>query len=143
MVNSFRNAWTRPPLLTAADVDRLAKICGMLASPFDNERATAASAATKFLRERNLQWADVLRAAGPTEIAVEPTRETNEEGKFDDLSDNWLAAVEFCLFSGVKLSNFAFDFCTNLSFYPSCPTEKQLEILHNIVKRVIRLRGRS
>jgi len=44
---------------------RLAKLCGMLGSSHDGERAAAALKATEFLKAHNLTWHDfVVRLAG-------------------------------------------------------------------------------
>lgn len=39
---------------------RLAKIAGRLGSDFDGERAAAAAAATRILRDNNLTWSDLV-----------------------------------------------------------------------------------
>jgi hypothetical protein len=55
--------------LPARDLDRLIKLCGLLTSDADGERATAARMASDLLRAHRLTWAEVLRAGGaPTVI---------------------------------------------------------------------------
>ena len=56
--------------MNAAEREKLAAILGMLGSEFPGERAAAGLAATRFLKDRKLQWQDVLngtpfRAAPP------------------------------------------------------------------------------
>ena len=49
---------------------RLAKVCGLLASDQDGERAAAALLATRLLRSHGLSWADLLTpAASPPPAA--------------------------------------------------------------------------
>lgn len=52
--------------------DKLAKICGMLASPNDQERATAAKLATEMLKKHGLTWDDVIRQAVKQTKTPEP-----------------------------------------------------------------------
>jgi hypothetical protein len=49
-----------PAALTPADRERLVKLLGLLGSSFAGERDAAGLAATRFLRERGLEWADVV-----------------------------------------------------------------------------------
>jgi hypothetical protein len=46
--------------LTHSDRERLIKLLGMLGSSFAGERDAAGLAAVRFLRERKLDWADVV-----------------------------------------------------------------------------------
>lgn len=48
--------------LDPAAADRLRKLCGMLGSEHDGERATAAAKADEFVRSLGLTWADVIAA---------------------------------------------------------------------------------
>jgi hypothetical protein len=49
------------PALSAPALDRFVKLCGLLTSEHDGERATAARMASDLLRRHKLTWADVLR----------------------------------------------------------------------------------
>lgn len=49
---------------------RLAKVCGLLGSDHDGERAAAAWQATKLLRNAGLTWSDVI---GPALSAPQPS----------------------------------------------------------------------
>jgi len=70
--------------LPARDLDRLIKLCGLLTSDADGERATAARMASDLLRAHRLTWAEVLRAGGaPTvtrEVRVWLDRNSEELG---------------------------------------------------------------
>jgi hypothetical protein len=59
--------------LPARDLDRLIKLCGLLTSDADGERATAARMASDLLRAHRLTWAEVLKAGGTVvrEVRVE------------------------------------------------------------------------
>lgn len=46
-----------------ADWAKFARLCGLLASDFDGERANAATFATKWLKENKLTWQDVADLA--------------------------------------------------------------------------------
>jgi|SRR3569832_1044845 hypothetical protein len=45
------------------DHARFLKLCGMLASPSEGERASAAAKASEVLKAANLTWSDVLKDA--------------------------------------------------------------------------------
>jgi hypothetical protein len=46
--------------MTPADLKRFHKLCGLLGSEHDGERAAAALKATSWLKEHGLSWADVM-----------------------------------------------------------------------------------
>jgi hypothetical protein len=45
------------------DLARFLKLCGMLASPSDGERASAAAKASEMLKAADLTWNDVIKDA--------------------------------------------------------------------------------
>ena len=51
-------------LLDPRVADRLAKLCGMLGSAHDGERAAAAALADALVREAGLTWRDVIKVPG-------------------------------------------------------------------------------
>lgn len=53
--------------------ERLSRICGMLGSDFDGERAAAGAAATRLLRDAGLSWDDLLRPCAAREAPPRPT----------------------------------------------------------------------
>lgn len=57
--------------LSGADRERLAKLCGMLGSAHDGERAAAGLLASRLLREKGLRWDDVI---GSTPAPLPPPR---------------------------------------------------------------------
>lgn len=50
--------------LSTANHERLVKLCGLLASNHDGERAAAGLLASRLLRDAGLTWADVIGAQG-------------------------------------------------------------------------------
>ena len=55
------------------DARRLAKLCGLLGSDHDGERASAALMATKLLKMNDMTWSDLVhRAMLPVPVAPEP-----------------------------------------------------------------------
>lgn len=60
------------PHISAALVDQLAKVAGLLGSDHDGERAAAGYRATALIREIGLIRRQVIEAAGPRTIEVEP-----------------------------------------------------------------------
>ncbi len=51
---------------------KLSKVCGMLGSEHDGERAAAAAKASMLLRAHGLSWADVFAPAAPVLMEPEP-----------------------------------------------------------------------
>lgn len=54
---------TVEPRQVTFDVPRFMKLCGMLASPNEGERASAAAKASEMLKAANLTWNDVIKDA--------------------------------------------------------------------------------
>src|SRR3546814_17944079 len=73
--------------LAPAERQRLAKVCGLLGSDHDGERASAAVAATAIIRNAGLTWAQIIPGGAPDE--AEPV---------DDID----AALEFLL--GIEIA---------------------------------------
>jgi hypothetical protein len=51
--------------LDPSAADKLVKVCGLLASDHDGERAAAARQAVKMLQAAGLTWGDIIRPAQP------------------------------------------------------------------------------
>ena len=58
--------------------DRLVRICGMLGSAHDGERAAAALLADRFVRDAGLTWEDVIRPAAPPASAEPAPRDLHD-----------------------------------------------------------------
>jgi hypothetical protein len=71
------------------EIDRFARICGMLGSDSSGERAAAAMKATEFLRAKKLTWDDFIRRCP----AAAPRRKPHwSEGPRTDAE--WLKALQ-------------------------------------------------
>jgi hypothetical protein len=74
----------REGAITALDAKRLAKLCGMFGSEHIGERAAAAAAADRLVREQGLSWVDVIR--GPWSRSSRKLKTIND--KLDFLSEH-------------------------------------------------------
>lgn len=70
------NARTPGVGLSGADRERLVKLCGMLGSAHDGERAAAGLLASRLLRERGLRWDDVIGVSAPLPPPQRPASST-------------------------------------------------------------------
>jgi hypothetical protein len=106
--------------LTPADRARLARLLGMIGSAHDNEALNAARLANRLVRDRRMQWADVLNVPTAT----------------DPLAD-WRAAAAACVRSppGI-LTTWERDFARSLVSFPRC-TDKQLGVLRRLFDKVM------
>jgi hypothetical protein len=86
-------------------LEKLRKLCGMLGSDFDGERAVAGRMASDLLREHRLTWADVL---GAEAAAAEPVRVWHEP------YDHHQAAAQ-CLAWGEVLTGWEANFLRSIS----------------------------
>ena len=68
-------------LLPAERLDKLVKVCGLLSSSHDGERAAAALQASRIVKAAGLSWSDLLRQP----IASTPRPEGRGTGWFDDV----------------------------------------------------------
>lgn len=70
--------------LPANLLDRLRKLCGMLGSAHDGERAAAALKADQLLRDSGLTWRDVIRLPGSSTAGA---RKPGRRRRKSDLPD--------------------------------------------------------
>ena len=104
----------------AVPLDKLRKLCGMLGSAYDGERAAAGALADKLLREHGLRWEDVL-AATPSAPLAPVTDKTK------------LAA---CLNQRQRLNAWELKFCLSLRDWNGPFTDTQQTKLNEIHARV-------
>ena len=64
---------------TPLDRERLAKLCGMFGSDHPGERANAAAAADRMLRDAGLRWPDVIMPALPAPTAAQTWAYTTDQ----------------------------------------------------------------
>jgi hypothetical protein len=109
--------------------DRLAKLCGMLGSAHDGERASAALKADQLLRQHRLRWPDVIRMPSLPPPTEHPTRRWHEPAQINSHAAAYLAACWADVLTDWELS-----FCRQLSRQQSI-SPKQLGILHGLVDK--------
>jgi hypothetical protein len=124
------------PVLSAADLDRLVKLCDLFSSDHAGERANAAGLAEQFLRERGLRWPDVLAAPRLAPLASK-SPPSNGKDPFAAYGE-WRVAAGFCLRHRHLLNNWEDDCCFILLSYPGvkASSPKQRKILHNLSEKL-------
>jgi hypothetical protein len=118
--------------MTAASLDRarLAKLCGMFGSDHAGERANAAAAADKLIREAGLRWPDVLLPALPPLPHGRNVRTVP-------------AAAAFVLDHADSLTEWERDFARSIKRLKYPPSAKQIEVLERLVDKVRRAEARA
>jgi hypothetical protein len=106
-------AWSR---LDPKVIDQLAKVCGLLGSKQDGERAAAAWQASRILSENGLTWRELVQAAAGTSIQF-------------DRPPPWRSMADGCLAASWRLTEWEREFVTTLASYQRRPTDKQLRLL--------------
>ena len=118
--------------LTAADRDRLAKILGLLSSDRAGEVVAAGAAATRLIRERGLQWSDVVAPA----VAPQSARpDSGQPWPSRNAPLSWREAVRACQRRADLLSPWEANFIAGLMGRRSL-SPKQLTILDGIAAKV-------
>jgi hypothetical protein len=94
---------------------RLAKLCGMLGSAHDGERASAAAKADAMVRSLGVTWHDIIAPPiAPPRISTWRSRETD-----------WQRMAQFCRARQGQLSLRDRDFVRTMIAWRGEPTEKQ------------------
>jgi hypothetical protein len=107
------------------DLQRLARVCGLLGSDHDGEALAAARQAEKLRQKVGLTWDELL---------VPSIRQRSADPPPDDLTD-WRWACHFCLERYRWLTSWELDFVATVARYQKPPSAKQLIILHRLVAR--------
>jgi hypothetical protein len=107
------------------ELQRLARVCGLLGSDHDGEALAAARQAEKIRKKIGVTW-DELLVPSPRPRSGDPPPE--------DLTD-WRSACHFCLERYWLLTNWELDFVATVARYQKPPSAKQLIILHRLVAR--------
>jgi hypothetical protein len=117
--------------MTAATIDRerLVKLCGMLGSAHPGERANAAAAADRMVREAGATWREVILHALP---APDPDPVIGNDGD----------ALDFCLACEPALTEWEVGFIRSLADrrrWAVTPfTEKQRSVLARLTAKCLR-----
>src|SRR3954470_24431437 len=105
------------------DLQRLARVCGLLSSDHDGEALAAARQAEKIRKKVGLTWEELL---------VPSPRPRSGEPPPENLTD-WRSACHFCLERYWLLTRWELDFVATVARYQKPPSAKQLIILHRLV----------
>jgi hypothetical protein len=111
--------------------DKLAKICGLLGSAHDGERASAAAKADALVRAAGLTWADVINV--PPIIADAPRIRS-----WRSTSTDWQKMAAFCHARREQLSQWDREFVRSMLHWHGEPSEKQQDMLASIYARMCR-----
>ena len=123
----------------ALDVKKLSKLCGMLSSDYDAERAIAAQRATALLRDAGMTWEELVAMAF---AAQEPQRQSYNQGPPKTRRSEWsnLHVGTVCVRLhdiSHNLTNWEKNFLASIddqvAKYGGC-TEKQWNVLRKIAK---------
>lgn len=105
------------------DLKRLVAIAERFRSPFDAERASAATLFCRVLDAHGLSFADVLHADPPAPVVVRTDR-------------NWRQTAEQCLYDHTQaLTPFESEFLTSILLKGYALSEKQDVILRRIARK--------
>ena len=107
------------------DLQRLARVCGLLGSDHDGEALAATRQAEKIRKKAGLTWDELL---------VPSTRPRSADPPPEDLTD-WRWACHFCLERSRWLTRWELDFVAIVARYQKPPSAKQLIILQRLVVR--------
>jgi len=107
--------------LPSAVRERLIKLCGLLTSEHDGERATAARMASDVLRQNRLTWRELLMAEGPCRVcAAREARESEQRRGWAESEwarADWRQLARHCI------------------AHPDVLTEWEVGFLHSILRR--------
>jgi hypothetical protein len=107
------------------DLQRLARVCGLLGSEHDGEALAAARQAEKIRKKLGLTWEELL---------VPSIRHESADPPPEDLTD-WRWACHFCLERHRSLTSWELNFVATVARYQKPPSAKQLIILQRLVAR--------
>ena len=113
--------------LAPADRSKLAAVLNRLDSPHAGEVAAAAAAATRLVRGKGLDWAEVLNAGTTSTAAVQTPG-------YPTPTDHW-ADLKVCADHLSMLTRWERDYVTSLWYVPR-PSAKQKRILADIVVKI-------
>jgi hypothetical protein len=109
-------------------VAKLAKVCGLLGSDHDGERANAAAQATRLLKEAGLTWEEFVRRPCPT---PQPPRQPYQQQAHDHR-----ARARRALMRAHLLNPWQKDFLSNIAVRHEPLTPKQAGVLRKIEERL-------
>ena len=101
------------------DLQRLARVCGLLGSDHDGEALAAARQAEKIRKKVGLTWDELL---------VPSIRQRSADPPPEELTD-WRWACHFCLERYRSLTSWELNFVTTVARHKKPPSAKQMIIL--------------
>ncbi len=122
--------------LSADARDLFVKLCGMLGSDQDGERATAARMATRFLHERSLTWDEVVPPALTQQSRATSFPPARSSGGFKSL--DWQADLAMCRNQRRLLTASEDDLVRSLTKYRRLPTSAEAVSLAKTATRLRR-----
>ena len=111
-------------VFSPAEAALFAKICGLLGSSFDGERAAAACKATEFLKARGLSWGEFVHLA------------MGQATRAGQIRRPWRATVHACLAKDELTSDWERGFLLSIRERPYL-TPKQWAVLARIAENVL------
>lgn len=111
-------------VFSPAEAALFAKICGLLGSSFDGERAAAAFKATEFLKARGLSWGELV------DLAIGQAARGSRTGR------PWRETVRACLAKDELISAWERRFLLSIR-ERSRLTPKQWAVLERIAENVL------
>ena len=124
-----------PATLSPDLAGRLAKVCGLLGSAHDGERASAALLADRLVRQSGLTWTDVLRPAALPPPMHPPTTTRSWEPPRD-----WRWQVEDCLTRPHLWTAWELGFLNSIGFQRGL-SQKQRDVLNRLIDRLNAMGG--
>jgi hypothetical protein len=125
--------------LPAPALEKLKRVCGLLGSEFDGERANAAAAATRILHDHKLTWAEFIENAGRPKPAPEAKPKPEGKAKPQEKSSNdefpFYEACVYCLRHAGLLSDWETKFLNDIK-YRTRLTEKQRAVAQRLAAKV-------
>jgi hypothetical protein len=123
--------------LSSDSRDLLIKLCGMLGSEHQGERAVAALKASSFLRERALTWSEVIKTEGRG-ARNEHTSAPQAYGSTPEPvpSIDWRADLAMCRNSRMSLADSERDLVENITRLQRRPSRAEATRLAEIATRL-------
>jgi hypothetical protein len=115
-------------LLAQHSADKLVKICGLLGSDHEGERASAAAKADALVRSHGLTWADVISPP------ITPGASRIRAWRADD--PHWRDLLAFCASRMTSLNSRECEFLRSIARRRGDLTERQRDWLEHIAAKL-------
>jgi hypothetical protein len=123
--------------LSPAERDFFVKLCGMLGSDQDGERAAAAAKASNFLRQRTLTWSDVVQTRAAERSLQNADRQAAKHpSRRSARSIDWRADLAMCRKWPLSLTGAERDLIASLEGVRRRPTVTEVGQLARAATRL-------